>query len=89
LDVCIGTTWTALSSNTTGGGGLADRIVSGSASAIANQDTGVSVSVPLDVAGDTNISGTVKVAGTGSEPCDAAHYNTVRIINGVPQVCRQ
>lgn len=62
-----------------------DRIVSGTANAIAHQNTGISVSVPLDVAGP------VKVAGSGSESCAAGAYGSIRLnpVTGAIQVCRQ
>ena len=67
-----------------------DRITSGTTNVIANQNTGVSVSAPMDVSGGVNVSGSVgigtnnpqatldvsgsiKLSGTGTEVCDAAH----------------
>ena len=48
--------------------GLAnDRISSGTTSVIANQNTGVSISTPLEV------SGSIRPVGSGFVPCDAAH----------------
>ena len=44
-----------------------DRITSGTASVIATQDTGAEV------------SGTLKLTNTGSESCDPAHYNALRV----------
>ena len=34
-----------------------------------------SPTAPLDVSGSANISGTIKLSGTGTETCDAAHIN--------------
>lgn len=55
-----------------------DRIVSGSAFVKALQDAG------------GEVSGTLKLTSTGSETCDAAHYNAVRIdpVTHFMQMCR-
>ncbi len=65
--------------------GQGDRIVSGTASAIANKETGISTNVPLEV------SGTVRVAGTGSEPCGSANFGASRVnpVDGSLELCRQ
>lgn len=62
----------------------ADRIVSGSTLLVANQDQGVSATGNLDV------SGTLRIAGTGTEVCDAAHIGVQRInpSTGRPELCR-
>ncbi len=62
-----------------------DRIVSGTASAIANKDTGISTSVPLEV------SGTVRVAGTGIEQCASTNFGALRAnpMDGSLELCRQ
>ncbi len=61
-----------------------DQINSGTASVIANLNTGISVSTPLDV------SGALKLSGLGSETCDAAHQGTIRTnpVTGGVEVCR-
>lgn len=67
-------------------GGTGDRIVSGTASVIANSDSGVSVSVPLEV------SGTIRIATTDVETCDdGAAVGTIRInpTTGAVQMCRK
>lgn len=60
-----------------------DRIVSGSASLIANVGTGLSTSVPLEV------SGALKIAGTGAETCDSSRHGMMQFnpVTGAPQIC--
>ena len=77
-----------------------DRITSGTTNVIANQNTGVSVSVPLEVSGTISattlvVSGTATVnalqlSGTVSVTCDAAHlYSMIADpATGTIQVCR-
>jgi hypothetical protein len=75
--------------NLPGGGGATDNITSGTATVVANSNTGISVSAPLEVSGDVNISGTMKVAGTGSETCDSSKYGLIRRnpTTGALQMC--
>ena len=58
--------------------GSGDRIVSGSAFGKELQDAG------------GEVFGTLKLTSTGSEPCDAAHYNAARIdpVTHIMQMCR-
>lgn len=66
-----------------------DRIVSGTASLIANSSTGVSVSVPVEVSG--TISATeVKVAST-NEACTPEKYGTIRFVEATQrfEVCHR
>lgn len=79
-----GAAWIASTTTQSSSAALADRITSGTASLIANNNLGISSSVPLEV------SGTIKMAGTGSEACVSATVGTFRVnpINGVPQICR-
>ena len=88
IEYCNGTDWDALLGS--GGGGLGDRIISGSAILIANEDQGVSSSVPVDVSGSVRVSGTITVAGTGLEACDAAMIGTIRLnpSSGAFEACR-
>ncbi|ADP70675.1 hypothetical protein Rvan_1418 [Rhodomicrobium vannielii ATCC 17100] len=75
--------------------GSTDRITSGTASVIANQNTGVSVSAPMDVSGNVAVSGTVsgnamQLTGAGTPTCDAAHKGLVYYNDaaGTIEVCR-
>ncbi|MGY3134561.1 hypothetical protein ACVWZM_005243 [Bradyrhizobium sp. USDA 4501] len=52
----------------TGAGSTADRIVSGSINAVADVSSGA-----------VRIPGTLAQTNTGNEPCDAAHWYTLRI----------
>jgi hypothetical protein len=72
------TTYYGDGSQLTGISTQTDRIVSGSAFVKALQDAG------------GEVSGTLKLTSTGSEPCDAAHYNAVRIdpVTHFMQMCR-
>ncbi|OPH84357.1 hypothetical protein [Nitrobacter vulgaris] len=65
-------------SSLTGITSAGDRIVSGSAFVKALQGAG------------GEVSGTLKLTSSGSEPCDAAHYNTMRIdpVTHFIEVCR-
>ena len=64
---------------------ISRKSCAGTATAIANQDTGISTSVPVEV------SGSVKVAGTGSEACGSDFYGSIRLnpTTGALQMCRQ
>jgi hypothetical protein len=78
----VGPGWSQFASS---GAIQADRIISGTANAIANLNTGISTSVPLEV------SGAVKVAGTGSETCGPTTHGTMRVnpADGSLELCRQ
>ena len=58
------------------GGAQVDNITSGTASVIANQNTGVSVSAPMEVSGDVATTG-IKLASASTVTCDAAHNHTI------------
>lgn len=79
-----GSAWVASTTTPSGSSALGDRITSGTASLIAKFNQGISSSVPLEV------SGTVKMSGTGAEACVSGTVGTFRFnpINGVPQICR-
>lgn len=60
----------------------------------SNGNVGIGTTNPtraLDVSGSANISGTVKVAGTGNEACNGASLGTIRFnpVTGAPQICVQ
>lgn len=65
--------------------GQGDRIVSGTTSMIAYQNGDISTTASL------NVSGTIKIAGTGAEVCDSQHYNMIRVnpATGAVEICRQ
>jgi hypothetical protein len=66
--------------------GQTDRIVSGTANVIANNSSGVSMSVPLEV------SGSMKLSGLGTEPCNSPeHWGRFRMnpTTGAMEICRQ
>jgi len=65
--------------------GQADRIVSGTASVVAHANKGVSISVPLEVAGS------IKIASTGTEVCDNDTLGLIRFdaATGAVEMCRQ
>lgn len=63
-------------SGLTGLSARGDRITSGTASVIANQNTGVSVSAPMEVSGDVAATG-IKLASASTVTCDAAHNHTI------------
>jgi len=59
----------------------------------SNGNVGIGTTSPnktLDVSGSANISGTVKIAGTGSESCDGASVGTIRYNAALQvfQMCR-
>jgi hypothetical protein len=86
FQVCYGSGgWALLSSaDVSGTIGQPDRIVSGTAQIIARNNADISVSTNMDV------SGTLKLAGTGAEVCSAATIGTTRInpSTGRPEYCR-
>jgi hypothetical protein len=85
FQTCFGSGgWALLSSAATSGTtAVSDRITSGTAQVIARSNADVSVTTNLDV------SGTIKVAGTGSDVCSPANHGTIRRnpTTGALQVC--
>lgn len=86
FQVCYGSGgWALLSSaDVSGTVGSPDRIVSGTAQILARNNADISVTTNMDV------SGTIKLAGTGAEVCSAATIGTTRVnpVTGRPEYCR-
>lgn len=106
LQFCNGTAWTTLGSagaaaaaSSTGAVQFnAGNALAGDTSNLFWDDTnkrlGIQTATPsaaLDVSGSANISGTVKVAGTGNEVCTPGTLGTIRFnpLTGAPQICVQ